>query len=92
MKLQRCTAAMLSMALLVSLSACKSPTGEASPSPEPDAQEVTFTRENFPRLDGSADAVPLAQNLAAVLLGEFQQQTSDLTQFSGTDQAFQRLM
>ena len=92
MKLQRCTAAMLSMALLVSLSACKSPTGEASPSPEPDAQEVTFTRENFPRLDGSADAVPLARNLAAVLLGEFQQQTSDLTQFSGTDQAFQRLM
>lgn len=91
MKFQRCTAAMLSMALLVSLSACKSPAGEASPSLEPGPQEITFTRDNFPRLDGSVDAVPLAQTMASVLLGEFQQQTSDLTQFSGTDQALRSL-
>lgn len=91
MKHRQCCAAMLSMALLVSLSACKSPGGEAPPSSSPSPQELTYTRDNFPRLDGSADAVPLAQNLAAVTLGEFQQQTSDLTQFSGTDQALQRL-
>lgn len=84
-------AAMLSMALLVSLSACKAPGKEPTPSSEPPTQELTLTRENFPRLDGSADAVPLAQAMAAVVLGEFQQQTSDLTQFSGTDQALQHL-
>lgn len=92
MKISKCCAAALSTALLFSLSACKSPSGEANPSLEPIAQEVTFTRDNFPRLDGSADAVPLAQTMSAVLLGEFQQQASDLTQFSGTDQSFQRLM
>lgn len=85
------SAAMLSMALLVTLSACKGPTGEVTPSSDPAPQELTFTRENFPRLDGSADAVPLAQNLAAVLLGEFQQQASDLTQFYDTENALQRL-
>lgn len=85
------SAATLSVALLVTLSACKGPVGEVTPSSDPTSKELTFTRENFPRLDGSADAVPLAQNLAAVLLGEFQQQTSDLTQFSGTDEALQRL-
>lgn len=84
-------AATLSMALLVSLSSCKTPGKEPTPSSEPPTQELTLTRENFPRLDGSADAVPLAQTMAAVVLGEFQQQTSDLTQFSGTDQALQHL-
>lgn len=85
------SAAMLSMALLFTLSACKSPTGEVTPSSDPAPQELTFTRKNFPRLDGSADAVPLAQNLAAVLLGEFQQQTSDLTKFNGAESALRRL-
>lgn len=84
-------AATLSIALLVSLSACKTPGKEPAPSSEPPTQELTFTRENFPRLDGSADAVPLAQAMAAVVLGEFQQQTSDLTQFSDTHQALERL-
>lgn len=85
------SAAILSMALLFTLSACKSPTGEVTPSSDPAPQELTFTRENFPRLDGSAEAVPLAQNLAAVLLGEFQQQTSDLTKFNGAESALRRL-
>lgn len=79
------------MALLISLSACNPPAEDLAPSADPPTQELTLTRQNFPRLDGSADAVPLAQNLAAVVLGEFQQQTSDLTQFSGTDQALEHL-
>lgn len=85
------SAAALSMALLFSLSACQSPDQAPAPSASPTPQELTFTRQNFPQLDGSADAAPLAQAMAAVVLGEFQQQTSDLTQFSDTDQALQRL-
>lgn len=87
----RNTAALLSVALLFSLSACKSLNLQATPAPTPTPKPLTFTWENFPRLDGSAETVPLAQSLAGVMLDEFPLMTLDLTNFSGTDQAFQRL-
>lgn len=87
----RNTVALLSVALLFSLSACKSLNIQATPAPTPTPKSLTFTWENFPRLDGSAETVPLAQSLAGVMLDEFPLMTLDLTNFSGTHQAFQRL-
>ena len=51
-----------------------------------------FTRENFPRLDGSTSTVPLAQAAAAVLLGESREEVSDLTRFSRTTQSYRNLI
>ena len=33
-------------------------------------ESFRFTRENFPKLDGSTSMVPLGQRIASVLLGE----------------------
>ena len=51
-----------------------------------------FTRENFPRLDGSTSTVPLAQAVAAVLLGESRETASELIQFSRTTRSYRHLM
>lgn len=51
-----------------------------------------FTRENFPRLDGSTSTVPLAQAMCAVLLGEEPDQVADLVEFSRTTQSYRNLM
>ena len=42
----------------------------AETTPEETPETFTFTRENFPRLDGSTSTVPLAEAVCAVLLGE----------------------
>lgn len=64
------------------------------PSTEPDAVEevFTFTRENFPRMDGSTSMVPLGQAVASVLLGESREAVADLAQFNRTTQSFRNLM
>ena len=57
----------------------------AAPEPAPDTTEQTvfeFTRENFPRMDGSTSMVPLGQAVASVLLGESREAVSDLVQFN----------
>ena len=52
----------------------------------------TFTRENFPRMDGSTSLVPLGEAIASVLLGEPRDAVSDLISFSRTTQSYRNLM
>ena len=82
-----CAALALAFALLA---ACGAP--EAQPSPTPDANQVSFTRENFPRLDGSTATSPLGRAIAAVLLGESEDEVSDLINFSRTTESYRELM
>lgn len=75
------------------LSACGAgPTPSVHEPAEPQEGQFVFTRENFPRLNGSTSAVPLAQAAASVLLGESRDQVTDLTQFSKTTQSYRDLM
>lgn len=53
--------------------------------------EFRFTRENFPRLDGSTSMVPLGQGIASVLLGESREDAADLICFNRTTQSFRNL-
>ena len=46
--------------------------------PAPEAELFVFTRENFPKLDGSTSTAPLAQAVCAVLLGESREEAADL--------------
>ncbi len=50
-----------------------------------------FTRENFPRLDGSTSLVPLGQGIASVLLGQSREDAADLISFNRTTQSFRNL-
>ena len=93
-------AVLLAFALMLSLFAgCRQtsvptePSKEA-PATEPSLETVTFsfTRNNFPRMDGSTSMVPLGQAVASVLLGESREDVSDLTQFNRTTQSFRNLM
>jgi phosphate transport system substrate-binding protein len=59
--------------------------------PEP-VEQFVFTRDNFPRLNGSTSTVPLGKAIAAVLLGEAQDAVEDLTQFSKTTASYRQLM
>ncbi|MGI6028040.1 MAG: PstS family phosphate ABC transporter substrate-binding protein [Candidatus Heteroscillospira sp.] len=63
----------------------------AEPSPEA-SYDFKFTRENFPRLDGSTSMVPMAKAVASVLLGEDTDSVSDLVSFNRTSQSFRNLM
>lgn len=51
-----------------------------------------FTRENFPRMDGSTSMVPLGQAIASVLLGESREDASDLISFNRTTMSFHNLL
>ncbi len=51
-----------------------------------------FTRENFPRMDGSTAMIPLGEAIASVLLGEPREAVGDLVQFNRTTQSFRNLM
>ncbi len=63
----------------------------AEPPAEP-AEQFRFTRENFPRLNGSTSTVPLGKAIASVLLGETREEVSDLISFSKTTQSYRQLM
>jgi len=83
--------------LCLSLAACggKPPAAPAQdPAPEtaPDAGTFTFTRENFPRLDGSTSTAPMAEAVCAVLLGESREDAADLVRFSKTTNAYYNLL
>lgn len=54
-------------------------------------EEFRFTRENFPRLDGSTSMVPLGQGIASVLLGETREEAASLIFFNRTTQSFRNL-
>ena len=59
--------------------------------PPPIREEFVFTRDNFPRMDGSTSTVPLAQAAACVLLGEPREAVAGLAQFNRTTQSFRNL-
>ena len=73
---------------LVLLAACGAQGAEASPTPG----QLQFTRENFPRLDGSTATAPLGRAMAAVLLGESEEAVADLIDFSRTTESYRELM
>ena len=60
-------------------------TGEAAPL-------FRFTRENFPRLDGSTACLPMGEAVCSVLLGESRESVQDLIHFNRTTQSFRNLM
>lgn len=65
----------------------------AAPVPETDpANLFRFTRENFPRLDGSTACIPLGEAICSVLLGESRENVQDLVKFNRTTQSFRNLM
>lgn len=75
------------------LSGCGETPTDPVPVPEtPPAGQFVFTRENFPRMNGSTSIVPLGQAIASVLLGETREQVADLTNFSRTTQSYRELM
>lgn len=77
----------LLMVLALGLTACG-----AAPPAQPQTGQFVFTRENFPRLNGSTSTVPMAQAVASVLLGEDRAAVADLTVFSKTTQSYRELM
>jgi len=75
------------------------PQPEPAPVPVPEIIEpvevvdpFVFTREKFPRLDGSTSTAPLAQAMCAVLLNEDLDAVTDLIRFSRTTQSYRNLM
>lgn len=54
--------------------------------------DYTFTRENFPKMDGSTSLVPLGKALAGNLLGEASDNVSALANFNRTTQSYRNLM
>ena len=61
------------------------------PQEQVQVREFVFTRDNFPRMDGSTSTVPLAEAAACVLLGEPRENVADLAVFSRTTQSFRNL-
>ena len=85
MKWTRCVIPLLAVCLLTAACGAQQPQ-------EPQPGQFVFTRENFPRLDGSTSTVPLGQAIASVLLGKSREDVSDLVQFSKTTQSYRNLM
>ena len=91
-------AVLLAFTLILSLFAgCKQTPAPTEPDTKPTAatpqtEIFTFTRNNFPRMDGSTSMVPLGQAVASVLLGESRENVADLAQFNRTTQSFRNLM
>lgn len=61
-------------------------------SPAATDQGFTFTRDTFPRLDGSTSTIPLGQAVASVMLGQSRESVADLCKFSKTAQSYRKLM
>ena len=67
------------------------PSSPSIQTPPQDREEFVFTRENFPRMDGSTSTAPLAQAAAVVLLGEPREAVAELADFNRTTQSFRNL-
>ena len=77
------------------VTASPEPTAEPTPVPTPEPTPeppLTFTRQNFPRLNGSTSTVPLAEAVCSALLGESREDVGDLIHFSKTTQAYRELL
>lgn len=64
---------------------------EETPS-APENIPITISKGNMPRLDGSTATRPLAQYLAATLLGLPMEECGEYSQFSGTSDAYYNLV
>jgi phosphate transport system substrate-binding protein len=84
--------ALLAAVLCLNLTACGGKADAPTTEPEDTSSVFTFTRENFPRLDGSTSTAPLAEAVCSVLLGESREEVADLVQFSKTTTAYYNLM
>lgn len=62
------------------------------PSSSPSEALFVFTRDNFPRMDGSTSTIPLGQAIASVLLGEPRDNVENLAMFNKTSQSYRNLM
>lgn len=85
-------AAALSLLLLLNLTACGDTSAQVEETQTQQTEQFVFTRENFPRLNGSTAMVPLGQAIASVLLGETREEVADLINFSRTTQSYRELM
>lgn len=85
----------VSLLALLILTGCAKSEAEQPPEPAetPAASEAfVFTRENFPRLDGSTSTAPLAEAVCSVLLGESREDAADLVRFAKTTNAYYNLL
>ncbi len=90
--MRKAAAGALALSLLCGC-AGTAPAVTASPEPvETAAPTFQFTRENFPRLDGSTSTAPLGEAVASVLLGESREDVADLIRFSKTTNAYLHLI
>jgi len=97
----RFIAAALFLAMLLFVFGCSDGGTGETPAAERAASEATqapverkefiFTRENFPRMDGSTSTAPLAEAAASVLLGEPREAVAELAMFNRTTQSFRNL-
>ena len=61
------------------------------PADAPETAPFRFTRDNFPRLDGSTSMIPLGEAIACVLLGAPREDVGEFADFSKTTQAYVNL-
>jgi len=87
--MKKIIAIVLCLVLVCSMVGCSD---QVETSNKPPSEQFIFTRENFPRLNGSTAMVPLGQAIASVLLGETREGVADLTNFSRTTQSYRQLM
>ncbi len=77
-------------------SAPAEPTAQSPSPPAPEssvpALEAQFTVESYPRVDGSTANIPLGEALASLMLGIDRADAAKMIEFSGTTDAYQRLM
>lgn len=87
--MKKIIAIVLCLVLVCSMVGCSD---QVETSNKPPSEQFIFTRENFPRLNGSTAMVPLGQAIASVLLDETREEVADLTNFSRTTQSYRQLM
>ena len=71
------------------------PEDPTPPDDEPEEDPITapiMKREDFPRLDGSTSTAPLAIAMAALMLGESEEEAASLISFSRTTNSYYNLL